>query len=388
MAAVTWKNIAPMNPSGILNSMNQSAKQIGEAGTGIENAISGYVDDRQTSETNSFVTDLMSAGSEEERNAMINAANQSWLDLDQVNKTNYELGAPDREQAAFEKQQATESYFDKIQSRFDADQQIRINNEKPKTSTRSSSSSSNQIGSDRTADEKKSIINPTNKIFTELQEDNEGILASWTPVGSDYAPSDERRVQSFNNKFLNDFGTNISEEDLNVAFNTGILRWEDDYSTDNDFYFEIDGKTIGLNDENADEFLFEKLMDEKFNEQARINQKAGYEVRDPEEFRTQKSKVKGQYFDEFEKNNPKLKQIELENLFFNIWNANTNSINTGKFSNTSKGIELFKTITDAKDVTADMQWDGGWYTGPGSGYTEFIKKRDALRKSAKEALSK
>ena len=35
-----------------------------------------------------------------------------------------------------------------------------------------------------------------------------------------------------------------------------------------------------------------------------------------------------------------------------------------------------------------MEWDGGWYTGPGSGYTEFIKKRDALRKSAKEALSK
>ena len=54
MAAVTWKNIAPMNPSGILNSMNQSAKQIGEAGTGIQDAISGYVDDRQTSETKCF----------------------------------------------------------------------------------------------------------------------------------------------------------------------------------------------------------------------------------------------------------------------------------------------------------------------------------------------
>ena len=65
MAAVTWKNIAPMNPSGILNSMNQSAKQIGEAGTGIQDAISGYVDDRQTSETNAFVTDLMNAGSQE-----------------------------------------------------------------------------------------------------------------------------------------------------------------------------------------------------------------------------------------------------------------------------------------------------------------------------------
>ena len=109
MAAVTWKNIAPMNPSGILNSMNQSAKQIGEAGTGIENAISGYVDDRQTSETNAFVADLMGAGSEEERNAMIGAANTSFLDLDRVNKTNYELGAPDREMDMFNQKLASES---------------------------------------------------------------------------------------------------------------------------------------------------------------------------------------------------------------------------------------------------------------------------------------
>ena len=109
MAAVTWKNIAPMNPSGILNSMNQSAKQIGEAGTGIENAISGYVDDRQTSETNAFVADLMGAGSEEELNAMISAANTSFLDLDRVNKTNYELGAPDREMDMFNQKLASES---------------------------------------------------------------------------------------------------------------------------------------------------------------------------------------------------------------------------------------------------------------------------------------
>ena len=114
MAAVTWKNIAPMNPSGILNSMNQSARQIGEAGTGIQEAISGYVDNKQKSETDAFVADLMNAGSQEERDAMIGAANQSWLNLDQVNKTNYELGAPDREQAAYEKQLATQHYFDKL----------------------------------------------------------------------------------------------------------------------------------------------------------------------------------------------------------------------------------------------------------------------------------
>jgi len=117
MAAVRWTDMAPMNPSGILNSMNQSAKQIGEAGTGIENAISGYVDDRQTSETNAFVTDLMNAGSQEERDAMIGAANTSFLNLDQINKTNYELGAPDRERKVFEEQLAAEqiSAFDRLE---------------------------------------------------------------------------------------------------------------------------------------------------------------------------------------------------------------------------------------------------------------------------------
>ncbi len=386
MAAVTWKNIAPSNPSGILSAANQAAQGMSEGLGTIGENINQFATDKETSETNAFVADLMAAGSQEERDAMIGAANQSWLNLDQVNKTNYELGAPDREQAAYEKELASKHYFDKLMQGIKHENDLEILTKTPSKSSKSNSN--NQIGSERTADEKKSIFNPTNKVFTELEEKNEGFLNSWTPFGSDYNENAQQRVQTFNNKFLNDFGTNISEEDLNVAFNTGILRWEDDYSTDNDFYFEIDGKTIGLNDENADEFLFEKLMDEKFNEQARINQKAGYEVRDPEEFRTQKSKVKSQYFDEFEKNNPKLKEVELENLFFNIWNANTDSINTGKFSDTSKGIELFKTITDAKDVTADMEWDGGWYTGPGSGYMEFIKKRDALRKSAKEALSK
>jgi hypothetical protein len=386
MGVVTWKNIAPSNPAGILSAANQAAKTMGEGFSGVGTALQGGVDKKVQSETDQFVADLMSLGTQEERDAMIAEAESGWLNLDTINKTNYELGAPEREQAAYEKQLASSHYFNKLMETYKADEQIRINNEKPVTPKKSSSSSI--IGGDRTADEKKGIFNPTNKVFTELEEDDEGILASWTAFGSDYGEGAQQRVQTFNNKFLTTYGKSISEEDLNVAFNTGILRWEDDYSTDNDFYFELDGKTVGLNDENADKYLYEKLMDEKFNEQSRINEKAGYEVKDPEIYRTHESKVKAQYFDEFEKNNPKLKEVELENLFFNIWNANTDSINTGKFSDTSKGIELFKTITDAKDVTADMEWDGGWYTGPGSGYVEFIKKRDALRKSAKEALSK
>jgi len=84
-------------------------------GTISEN-INQFATDKETSETNAFVADLMAAGSQEERDAMIGAANTAFLNLDQVNKTNYELGAPDRERKAFEEQLAAEqiSAFDTL----------------------------------------------------------------------------------------------------------------------------------------------------------------------------------------------------------------------------------------------------------------------------------
>ncbi len=88
MAAVTWKNIAPSNPSGILNAANQAARGMSEGLGTIGENINQFATDKETSDTNAFVTDLMAAGSQEERDAMINAANQSWLNLDQVNKNN------------------------------------------------------------------------------------------------------------------------------------------------------------------------------------------------------------------------------------------------------------------------------------------------------------
>ena len=381
MGVVTWKNIAPSNPSGILQASVAAHKALGEGIGQIGTGIKDFSATKTKAATDDFITDLMALETQEERDDMIAAANQSWLNLDRVNKTNYELRAPEREQAAYEKQLASKHYFDKLLSGISADDQIRINQNKPTTS----STTGTTIGGGRTADEKRGIFDPSNKVFTELEEDDKGWLASWTPVGSDYGSMAQDRVNTFNNKFLTTYGDDISDEDLNFAFNTGVLKWEDKFGTDTDFYFELDGKSVSLKDKNADEYLYEKLMDEKFNEQERINKKLGYEKRDPEDFRTHKAKVKVEYFDKFMENNPKLSALDLEDLFFKIWNDNENSINQNKFTG-SDAASIFKTITDSKDVRTE--WDGGWYTGVGSGYMEYLREQDELRKSAERLLSK
>ena len=130
MAAVTWKNIAPSNPSGILNSMNTSAAALATAGKGIGDAASGYVDDRQEAETNAFVTDLMAAGSQEERDAMIGAANDSWLNMKSVNATNFELGAPDRELDMFNQKLASQTVVDQAAAELLAENKILLQKEK------------------------------------------------------------------------------------------------------------------------------------------------------------------------------------------------------------------------------------------------------------------
>lgn len=385
MAAVTWKNIAPSNPSGILSAANQAAQGMSEGLGTIGENINQFATDKETSETNAFVADLMAAGSQEERDAMIGAANQSWLNLDQVNKTNYELGAPDREQAAYEKELASKHYFDKLMQGIKHENDLEI---LTKTPSKSSKSNSNIMKVDKT--DAKNPGDPTNKLFSELEDENKGGFLwanAWTPFGSDFGEKEQKEIVSYSNDFLDTYGSTISRDELNEAFNTQTIQWADRPMND-DMTFNLDGKTWSFDEKDSKDALHEKLMQIKRNKAEVANEQAGYEVIDPDKFRTQTSIAKNQYFDEFTKNNPKLDVVQLQDLFFTIWNQNQNSIDKNKFSSKSKGIELFKTYNDAKEVTADMEWDGGWYTGPGSGYTEFIKKRDALRKSAKEALSK
>ena len=152
-----------------------------------------------------------------------------------------------------------------------------------------------------------------------------------------------------------------------------------------DFYFEHQGKTIGLTDENAGELLFEKLMDEKFNEAQRLVDK-GYSHINPEKYKTAKAIVRGQYLEEFFKNNPKLETMDREDLFMRIWKDNEKSINKNKFTADSESAKIFKTITDKKDVP--LKWEGGLYTGPFSGYNEWSQEATALRKKLEKELKK
>ena len=109
MGVVTWKNIAPSNPAGILQASVAAHKALGEGIGKVGTGIKDFSADKTKRETDDFVADLMAAGSQEERNAMISAANDSWLNLDRINKTNYELGAPGREMDLFNQQLASET---------------------------------------------------------------------------------------------------------------------------------------------------------------------------------------------------------------------------------------------------------------------------------------
>jgi hypothetical protein len=145
MGVVTWKNIAPSNPAGILSAANAAAQAMGEGFSGVGTALQGGVDKKVQSETDDFISDLMSLETQAERDAMIGEAETAWLNIDTINKTNYELGAPDREMKKFEEQLAAEqiSAFARLkeENRLKKDYwSHQVQNPKPTTGSGSGSS--------------------------------------------------------------------------------------------------------------------------------------------------------------------------------------------------------------------------------------------------------
>ena len=145
MPVVTWKNIAPSNPAGILSAANEAAQAIGEGFAGVGDAALDFSEDKTQRETDAFVSELMGLETQEERDAMIAEANDAWLNIDTINKTNYELGAPEREKAAYEEKAA----FDFLKDKELADYKLKLDKEywshqvqNPKPSTGSGSGSS------------------------------------------------------------------------------------------------------------------------------------------------------------------------------------------------------------------------------------------------------
>jgi len=123
MGVVTWKNIAPTNPAGILSSANQAAKGIAEGFAGVGEAATEFSDAKTKRETDDFVADLMTADTQAERDYMIEQANTGWLNLETINATNYELGQPDRdlEVALATEGRAQETWEDQLEAQEKAD---------------------------------------------------------------------------------------------------------------------------------------------------------------------------------------------------------------------------------------------------------------------------
>ena len=288
MAAVTWKNIAPSNPSGLLNAANQAAQSMGQGISGIGTALQSGVDKKVESETNDFITDLMAAGSEEERNAMIGAANQSFLNLDTVNKTNYELGAPEREletAIATEKRAMTDFT---TQLGLTEDSQIKVNNEKEAAEFASLLERYKQIDQPTAKDlaafnlQKQQIISDAKVKQEEIKGKKTNTGYGSDPIANGYfkdlygwgedasfmklgtaAAFDQDDVDEFvtsRNKFVTKFqnpniyneADRITMEEFNDFVNRGFLRFADEgflgLGADEFYFNDLNGKSIALDD--------------------------------------------------------------------------------------------------------------------------------------------
>ena len=334
MGVVTWKNIAPSNPSGILQASVAAHKSLGEGIGRIGTGIKDFSATKTKAETDDFIADLMTAGSQEERDNMIAAANDSWLNLDRVNKTNWELGEPGRAKQAMEDELASRHYFDKIMAGINQTNAMEVQRLKNSGSyTPTKTPAALLRGPD----------DPENKKFNELMEDDEGWLASWTPIGTDFGPKEQRQIATYANDFLDTYGGDISREDFNKALNTDTIQWDDRF-WDDQMTFTLDGKVWTFDEKDSKSALHEKLMQVKRQEAI----KAG---RDPDKFETHASKVKSDYYSEFVKNNPKLNKQELERVFFRIWNENEdNLIDKNTFLAGSEGAKIFGDISNEKDL--------------------------------------
>lgn len=104
MAVATWKNIAPVNSAGILNSINESGKTIGTGIAGIGDAFTQYSDNRSTQETNDLVAALAMAGNEADRDAIMQSMDpNSFADKSLVAEAYKDANAPVTEPTWLEK---------------------------------------------------------------------------------------------------------------------------------------------------------------------------------------------------------------------------------------------------------------------------------------------
>jgi len=108
MAAVTWRNIAPIDTSGILDSVNTAGRQIGTGIAGIGDALTGYADDRTTSETDILRHALLQAADEKAKEEIMASQDMSFIDKGVLADIEKEKQDAARKQAIWDTQNAIE----------------------------------------------------------------------------------------------------------------------------------------------------------------------------------------------------------------------------------------------------------------------------------------
>ena len=318
MAAVTWKNIAPSNPSGLLSAANQAAKTMGEGISGIGTALQDGVDKKVESETNDFISDLMAAGSQEERDAMIGAANDSFLNLSKVNATNYELGEPDRAMDLFNQKLAAETVVGDRNRELDHLNELDLLVNKPTKYVKPTSG----IGSTNFG---KNPIGP-NGIFATNYPKNDN-TTGW---GGGYDSADDEHFVNSRGKFLNSsFAKNfrdpttgaslpMTNEMFNQLANDELITFEDRATG-------VPGFLGG----GGDMFVFKDRDGNKFElDDSESSHAALAELIQNTYFKTDSTRQvnKQLYFDEFRKNNPDIVKDRgesgVQDLFTTIYNKN------------------------------------------------------------------
>jgi hypothetical protein len=327
MGVVTWKNIAPSNPAGILNAANAAAKGIGEGFAGVGDAIQGYTDTRVQSETDDFVADLMALGSQEERDAMIAEAEGGWLNIDNINKTNYELGAPDREQAAFTQQLADTflSSEKSAEAQLIRDQTLHKYKADNPILTSSSTSKKSKYGTVKDPLASGGFIDLTY-----------GLDESNLPFGTGMGPEDRIELAELRTSFLGKFPDDISVDEINKFINDGFMLFDDRASIPGrpDMWtFKFNDKSIDLDG-----------SDESF---AMLYEAVYKNVKKEDSTRTV---VRADYFEDFRKNNPQFETFaEARAVFDKIYEKNLQNKygydDSGKTSASIFGLQTKESVT-------------------------------------------
>ena len=82
---ITWKTIAAPDMGSELRAVQASGDALGDAIAGFGTSVQDVAGIAQKSETDEFIAALNAANTDDERTAMVEAADKAWLNMERVN---------------------------------------------------------------------------------------------------------------------------------------------------------------------------------------------------------------------------------------------------------------------------------------------------------------